>query len=702
MELELLKDTVTQLSPNELKETAELTYEGDLDVPLLEPAQIGKDVLMSSLRTMIIARQLDNKMLNLIKQGKGFFHIGNSGHEAAQVGIAMNAKPGYDWTHPYYRDMAYCLTLGLQPKDVLLAHFAKAGDPNSGGRQMPEHFSSKELKIMLACSAVGAQFLPAVGAGMGIKRQGLDSFVYVSGGEGSTSQGSFAESLNWAAKDQLPVLFHVQDNHYAISVHRDEQTAGGSIYKGLPRYDSMATCHVDGTDFLQMASVSKVVIKRLRKGEGPVVIVSEVVRLLPHSSSDSHAKYRSEADLLAMRQLDPITRLEMRLIDAGMTNVEELDSIRLEVKDQVNNIASWVESQEDPSPSSLSKHVYFEGDLGLEYESSEPSGEPAVMVDAINHALHEEMKRNPNILVYGEDVAGEKGGVFTATRGLTKEFGKERCFNSPLAENSVVGTAVGLSITGYKPVIEIQFGDYIWPAMQQLRNVVSNYRYRANNDWACPMVIRVPIGGYIHGGPYHSQNIEAMFGHTPGFVIVMPATAADAKGLLKTAIRSEDPVLFLEHKWLYRQPVARSPEPNEDYLVPFGVAKLVQRGEEISIITYGAMVHKCVEASRELTKAGYSVEIIDLRSLVPLDMDTVLASVRKTGKVLIVHEDQEFLGLGGEIAAQISEHGFSSLDAPIKRVAAKYTPVPFAANLEYAALPDVKDIIESAQRVLKY
>jgi 2-oxoisovalerate dehydrogenase E1 component len=346
--------------------------------------------------------------------------------------------------------------------------------------------------------------------------------------------------------------------------------------------------------------------------------------------------------------------------------------------------------------------VFFEGDLGLEYEATVPSGDPIVMVDAINHALHEEMALNPKMLVYGEDVAGGKGGVFTATRDLTAAFGAERCFNSPLAENSILGTAAGLAAAGYKPVVEIQFGDYIWPGMQPLRNVISSFRYRSNGDWECPVVIRVPIGGYIHGGPYHSQNIEAIFGHTPGLKVVLPSTAADAKGLLKTAIRGRDPVLFLEHKWLYRQPVARTPEPDKDYLIPFGSARSVQEGSDLTIVTYGAMVYKTLEAVRPLEKEGASVEVIDLRTIVPLDIESVLASVRKTSRVLIVHEDHEFLGLGGEIAAKIADEAFEHLDAPVRRIAGRFVPIPFADPLERAALPSNIEIQQAARSLLEY
>ena len=357
-----------------------------------------------------------------------------------------------------------------------------------------------------------------------------------------------------------------------------EMTAGASVYKTIQGFENLARCRVDGSDFFKTWAVAKAAVERLRRGDGPVCIVAEVVRLLPHSSSDSHAKYRSEAELTADLEFDPIVRFEQRLLEAGVATMEQLDAIRVDVKTEIDEEAKWAGAQPDPAPETAEHHVFFEGDLGLEYEQTEPAGEPIVMVDAINHALHEEMARDSRVLVYGEDVAGGKGGVFTVTRNLTAEFGENRCFNAPLAENSIIGTAAGLAVGGFKPVIEIQFADYIWPGMQQLRNVISSFRYRSNGQFACPVIIRVPVGGYIHGGPYHSQNIEAIFGHTPGLKIAFPSTAADAKGLLKTAVRGVDPVLFLEHKWLYRQPIARTPEPDADYLLPFGKARKVQEG----------------------------------------------------------------------------------------------------------------------------
>ena len=680
-----------------------IIHEGTLNIQPVGPDDFDEETLRSVYRTMLTARRLDDKMLTLLKQGKGFFHIGCSGHEAAQTAVGLLSRPGHDWFSMYYRDLCMALTLGQTVEETLLDHLAKAGSPNSGGRQMSEHFGHPDKNILTISSSVGAEWLPGLGLGLAVQRLGNDAYVYCSGGDGATSQGDFHEALNWAARSKAPVLFFVQDNKYAISVPVEDQTAGGTPYKLAAGYEGLERARVDGTDFFKVYSVAKAAIDYIRAGGGPVCIVADVVRLLPHSSSDNHLKYRTKEDLEKDRQIDPIARLEMTLIEAGILDDEVIEQMRTEVRKQVDVAAAWAEQEPDPTPESATRHVYFEGDLGLEYEKTQPSGEPTVMVDAINHALHEEMERDEKIIVYGEDVGGAKGGVFTATRDLTARFGKDRCFNAPLAEASIIGTAVGLSAAGFKPVVEIQFADYIWPAMQQLRNQVAPFRYRSNNRWSCPMVIRVPTGGYIHGGLCHSQNIESIFGHMPGFLIALPSTAADAKGLLKTAIRGQDPVLFLEHKALYRAATARSPRPDTDYLLPFGKARLHREGADLTIVTYGMMVHKSMTVARQIEKEdGASIEIIDLRTIVPLDSEAILNSVKKTNRVLVVYEDHEFVGFGAEICAQIADKAFEHLDAPIRRVAGAFTYVPFADPLERAVLPQDEDILQAARAMLAY
>lgn len=687
---------------NGRKSKRSVGYAQDLHPKSVSMKEIGAETLIRAFRIMLTARRLDEKMLILLKQGKGYFHIGGSGHEAIQAAIGLQMQIGHDWANIYYRDLALSLSMGIQVRDVLVHHFAKATDPFSGGRQMSEHFTSRELNIPVPSAEVGSQFLPATGIAMAQKMLQKDSFAYVGCGDGATSQGSFFEALNWAARVGAPVLFTVQDNKYAISVPVTDQTAGGSAYKIAAGFEGMARIEVDGTDFVKSWAAVKAAIEHMRSGAGPVLLLAHTVRLLPHSSSDNQEKYRPSYEIDEERRSDPITRLEIQLIEAGMLTGRQAEEIRKEVYTEIDALAIDASKEPDPDPATLEKHVFFEGDLGLTYEQSVPSGSPIVMVDAINKALREEMTRNEKVIVYGEDVAGEKGGVFTATRELTKLFGPERCFNSPLAENSIVGTAVGLSINGFKPVIEIQFADYVWPALQAIRNMVSTFHWRSNGLWACPMVIRIPTGGYIHGGLCHSQNIEAFFAHMPGLKIVMPSNAADAKGLLKTAIRSQDPILFLEHKFLYRQPVAKSPEPDADYLVEIGKAKVIQEGRDVTVVTYGALVYKALAASRALEKEGYSLEIIDLRTIVPLDIATVLKSVQKTNRVLVLHEDHEFMGFGAEVAAQIADKAFKHLDAPVRRFGGTFTPTPFADVLERVALPQDDQIIQRIRELIRF
>lgn len=651
-------------------------------------------------RKTIEARRLDEKMLTLLKQGKSYFHIGTSGHEAAQLAAASVLHPGKDWAYPYYRDGAFCLGLGMTPREQLLSFLSRRDDPNSGGRQMPQHYGHKELRIVSQSSPTGTQFLQAVGCAQGCVWNETKEVVYVSAGEGTTSQGDFHEALNWASRERLPVIFHIEDNEYAISVHKSEQTAGGSVYAMVAGYQNLARYDVDGTDFFETHLAFKKAVDRARKGKGPAVIVSHVVRLLPHSSSDDHRKYRDKSELDDLQQRDPILRMEEMCLEAEVITQKEFDNIKDEVKAQIDKDADWADEQDFPDPDTATRWVFSES-RPEEESSLNPVADKIVMVDAINHALKEELQGNGKMVIYGQDVADPKGGVFTATKGLSTEFGRQRVFNSPLAESSIIGTAIGLAVNGYKPVVEIQFGDYIWTAMMQIRNEVTTLRYRSNNDWSCPMVIRVPVGGYIHGGLCHSQSIDGFFYHIPGLYIAYPSTAADAKGLLKMACRMDDPVMFMEHKGLYRQGYVATPEPDEDYLLPFGKARRVREGSDVTIITWGAMVQKSVEA---VQKAGFdeAVEIIDLRTLNPLDLDTIRESVEKTGKILVVYEDSFTGGPGAEIAALIAEQMFEYLDGPVRRVAAKDVPIPFNWYLEEKVLPQTEDIVKALTELFEY
>lgn len=660
-----------------------------------------KKQLLDIYRNMILARKLDDREMTLLKQGKAFFHIGCSGHEAAQLAAANNMKPSVDWAYPYYRDAALCLGLGMSGKDQLLAFLAKDADPSSGGRQMPQHYGNKDLRIVTQSSPTGTQFLQAVGCSMSRKWEKSKEIVYVSSGEGSTSEGEFHEALNWSSREKLPVIFHIQDNGYAISVPVSDQIAGSSVFDMVSGYENLAKYDVDGTNFFETNLAFQQAADRARKGKGPSVIVSRVVRLLSHSSSDDQRKYRSEKDLELDMARDPIIKFEKDCLGAKVISKKDIEDIQSEVEKYIEEAVSWVENQDDPDPKTALDHIF--SDIS---EPEEPEinsiNDKIVMVDAINHALDEEMEVNKKMIVYGEDIADPKGGVFTATKGLTDKYGKERVFNSPLAEASIVGTAIGLAVTGWKPCVEIQFGDYIWPAMMQIRDEAACIRYRSNGAWTSPLVIRVAVGGYIHGGLYHSQSIDSYFFNIPGIRVAFPSNASDAKGLLKSSLRMDDPVIFLEHKGLYRQGYAATPEPDKDYVLPFGKANLIEEGDILTIVTWGAMVQKSIDAIKLCNLEKGDVDLIDLRTLNPIDWTAIHNSVEKTGKLLIVHEDLLTGGVGAEIAAKISDELFEELDGPIKRVAAKDCHVPYHDLLEKQVLPQTEQIVEAVNDLMEY
>ena len=659
-----------------------------------------KTQILDVFRKMALSRRLDEKMLILLRQGKSFFHIGASGHEAAQLAAAVLIRPGEDWSYPYYRDGAYCIGLGMTAREQLLCFLSRADDPNSGGRQMPQHYGHKNLRIVSQSSPTGTQFLQAVGTALARKMEKTKDVVYVSSGEGTTSQGDFHEALNWASNAKAPVIFHIQDNEYAISTHKSEQTAD-SVYTMTAGFKNLSRYDVDGTNFFETNLAFKQAVERARRGKGPSLIVSNVVRLLPHSSSDDQRKYRTPKALEEDRKRDPLTILEDQCIREKLISAKEIEKIRTEVKAQVDADTEWAEGQEHPDGDTALDHIYS-GDMPMNEPSFDAVADKVVIVDAINHALKEEMARNDKMVIYGQDIADPKGGVFTATKGLSDEFGIDRVFNSPLAESSIVGTAVGMAVAGYKPVVEIQFGDYIWTAMMQLRNEVSTLRYRSNNAWKCPLVVRVPVGGYIHGALYHSQSIDGYFIHMPGIYLAYPSNAADAKGLLKMACRMDDPVIYMEHKGLYRQGYAATEEPGEDYALPFGKGRIVCQGNELTIVTWGAMVQKSIEGIKSLALADGVVEIIDLRTLNPLDLDMIEASLEKTGKVLVIYEDNLTNGPGAEISALIADRFFEFLDGPVRRVAAKDSPVPFNWFLEEKILPQTEDVSIAIQELLEY
>ena len=654
-------------------------------------------------RKMLAVFYIEERMKVFVKQGKCSFHASTRGHEKIQIGTTLLLKPGHDWFFTYYREKAIAVGLGLSLQDIFLGMLNRRSDP-SAGRNMPEHFSSRELKLVAQTACTGTQFLPAVGMARAIHQDGGDQVVYVSSGEGATSEGEFFEALNWAARERLPVLFVVQNNGYAISVPQATQTAA-EIHRiargfGMPTYD------LDGTWFEPMYQTLPPVIERMRKGGGPALVEAQVIRMDPHSSSDDQRKYREQEELQELVVRDPIYQTERYLLRHKILTAAQTEQIRSEIKTQVDQAAEEADADPPPSGDDLMAHIY--APPGEDPALSAPLDPPRyvsdaeiTVIDAINHGLREELERNPKIVMWGEDIADPKGGVFGVTRGLTTAF-PARVGNSPLAEASVVGVAGGMAIGGYKPIVEIQFGDYIWPGFMQLRDEIPTVRWRSQGAWSCPVVVRVAVGGYIKGGPWHSACIEAFFAHIPGWHIVFPSAADDAKGLIKSAARSLDPVLFLEHKGLYRRVQAKTPEPDADYLVPFGRGRIRREGSDVTIVTWGSAVYLALELARQMQSEGRSLEVLDLRSIAPLDEELIYASVAKTSRVVVAHEDTLTMGFGAEIAARIARHCFEHLDAPITRVAARDSFVPTAANLELMVLPAVADLRRGVEEVLAF
>jgi 2-oxoisovalerate dehydrogenase E1 component len=678
------------------------------------PAGLSLKMLLDAYVLMQTSRMLDQRMLIMLKQNKSFFHIGAMGHEAIQVATAFALTKKRDWLFPYYRDQALCLGMGESPSECLLGFLAKAGDPNSGGRQMPQHYGHKDWNIPTSSSSTGTQFLQAVGCAFATmyenpqktfskNKKGDYAVSLVCSGDGTTSQGDFHEALSWATREKAPVIFLVEDNHYAISVHVDEQRPGGKVGHIAKGYDGLRLIEVDGCDFVKSFIAMKKAVAHAREGSGPVLVEANVVRLLPHSSSDNHDKYRSKQELQADLERDPLVLFREFLLKHHFTQKTKLDALDASIYEDISKAADQADAAAMPDRATALRFIDSEEpEPALLTPSIVENSRDVVFVDAINRALSEEMARNDKVLVFGQDVAKGKGGVFTATRGLSDRFGDERCFNAPLAESSIVGVAIGLAIRGYKPVPEIQFGDYIWTAMMQIRNELCTVRYRSNNAFSAPVVIRTPVGGYIHGGLCHSQNIEATFAHFPGLKIALPSTALDAYGLLKAAIRCSDPVLFLEHKALYRQSFAKSQLPDQDWVLPFGKGVIRRVGNDLTIVTYGAMVQRAIEAARILQEESIDVEVLDLRTIRPYDWELIETSVIKTAKVLVLHEDCRFMGFGAELAAEISEKCYEYLDGPVKRLAGADSPVPFNWDLEEVVLPQSNDILAAIRELARY
>jgi len=674
---------------------------------------------------MYLARKIDDKEIQLKRQNRAFFQISGVGHEAIQVATAMHLKPGVDWFYPYYRDRALCLQLGMTPLDIFLGSVGARDDPNSGGRQMPSHWTSKPLHIVSCSSATGTQVLQAVGAAEANRYFSRvpeaaelassfhsDEIAFASVGDGTTSEGEFWESLNYSCLRQLPMLYLIEDNGYAISVPVDDQTAGGSLSGLVKSYPDLLVVECDGTDFLESYEAAGKAVSYARKQRKPALIHAHVVRPYSHSMSDDERLYKLPEIRESEAKRDPVQKLARHLVKEGLATEAELKALESDVDGEIREAADQALAAAPPDPETLMDFVYSPTvDPTSERfdHPAKPHGEPKTMVDLLNACLRDEMARDPRVVIFGEDVADcshekdldklkGKGGVFKVTHGLQRHFGTARCYNAPIAEASILGRAMGMATRGLKPVVEVQFLDYIWPAFMQMRNEAPTMRWRSNNVYSCPLVVRVPSGGYLMGGAiYHSQSGESLFTHLPGWRVVMPATALDANGLLRTAIRCDDPVLFLEPKHLYRQTYNRAPYPGPDYMIPFGKAKLVREGSDLTIVTYGALVNRSLQASRELEKEGISAEILDLRSLQPYDWELISASIKRTSRVLVAYEDCISWGYGAEIAARIADELFEFLDAPVRRVAAKDAYVPYAPVLEDTMLPQVADVVKAAR-----
>ncbi len=693
-------------------------------------AGLTREDILRAYRTMVLSRRIDDKEIQLKNQSLIFFQISGAGHEAILVAAGLMLKPAHDWFYAYYRDRALCLTLGVTPFEMFLAGVGAKDDPSSGGRQMPSHWGDKRLNIVSGSSPTGTQCLQAIGAAEAgrlyekvpaiegrAERFRSDEVVFLSVGEGATSEGEFWESLNSACLGKLPLVCVVEDNGYAISVPVEVQTAGGDISRLVSSFPGLFVQSVDGTDFIASYRAMSEAVAYARARKGPALVHAKVIRPYSHSLSDDEKLYKTPDERASESRRDPIVRLATFIKTEGMATEAELEAIAREIHAEVNAAADRATKSEKPAPDTATLYVYspdVDPSSNAFDTPAAPGGKPETMVAAINRTLKDEMARDPRIVVFGEDVADcsresaleqvpGKGGVFKVTHGLQRAYGGARVFNTPLAEANIIGRAIGMATRGLKPVVEIQFFDYIWPAMMQMRDEMSMLRYRSNNAFSCPMVIRTAIGGYLRGGaPYHSQSGESIFAHCPGIRIAFPSNARDAAGLLRTAIRCDDPVLFLEHKHLYRQTYNKGEYPGADYMVPFGKASVRRDGSDVVVFTWGALVQRSLLAAQQAEKDGISVMVVDLRTIAPFDWDAIAAAVKHTNRVVIAHEDQLTCGFGAELAARIADQMFEHLDAPVRRVAALDTPVAYCPDLEEVILPQASHILKAVKDVAHY
>jgi 2-oxoisovalerate dehydrogenase E1 component len=658
------------------------------------------DEIVEMYRLMLMARRVDDRMWALQRQGRAAFVLGASGHEAIQVASVFALDRRKDWLMPYYRDMGVALAWGFDPKEIFLGVFAKKDDPMSGGRQLPSHWSDPDRRVFTQSSVIGTQFPHAAGIAHGLKLGGTDAIAVVYGGEGATSEGDWHEAMNWAGIHDLPLIFVIENNGYAISVPTTEEVAGRISDRaqgyGFPGY------FIDGNDPFQVLGTMRKAVARARAGEGPTLIEAETYRYYAHTSDDNDTLYRTKEEVETWRKRDPVAKLRQYLIEERLLTEAQETEIDELVVTELARAVEFAESSADPDePTSRVYAKVIEIGPAATDPELVPEGERVNMITAINRTLHEIMEQHDDALVFGEDVARKKGGVFKATQELTERFGPNRCFNTPIAESSIIGCAIGMAASGYKVIPEIQFADYIHPAFDQIVSEAARISYRSDGRWNCPIVIRTPYGAGIHGAQYHSQSIEAFYAHVPGLKVVIPSTPADVKGLLHTAVEDPDPVLFIEPKKLYR--LAKGPYPEGEHRIPLGKAAIRHSGTDLTIIAYGAMAHFAMEAVPVLEELGISPEVIDLRSLRPLDWPTIESSVKKTSRALIVHEDNEFGGYGAEIAAQIADKTFEWLDAPVKRYGLPDVPLmPYAGSLEHSLYPTPDTIVERAQELAKY